>query len=197
MSDLGIAHTATSECINILSDRDIVVKAKNNRDTSIFQNDTETIIKGNKKVTVEKGHSEFKVNTGTHTEEIQSDTKITIKDGTYQHDVAAKTAAYHVKGKITETYDADQATIVTGEIKITATTQILLQVGDSSLLMKSDGTIELSGKSIKISGKIDVNVGVGTQNVLFDTEKVATSGAAINSTAKGMHEIVGSMVKIN
>jgi Uncharacterized protein conserved in bacteria len=201
MSDLGLAHTLGAECINIHSDRDISVKAQNDRKTLIGQNDTEEVTK-DKTVKI----------TGTHTEEIKGNTKITIKEGTYEHDVGANTAAYHVKGKITEIYDADQDTTVTGQIKITATTQILLQVGESKLLMKSDGSIELSGKNIKIIASQDINasapkvavigtdealIGVGFQKVTCNKEKVISSGAGISATAVGTHEISGALVKIN
>ena len=74
------------------------------------------------------------------------------------------------------------------------------------------GTITLSGKNIKVIGTADVNLsapkvgaaggeeaklGVGSNAVTCDLQKVNTSGAAINSTAVGMHEISGALVKIN
>jgi hypothetical protein len=38
---------------------------------------------------------------------------------------------------------------------------------------------------------------VGNQQITCDVAKVNTSGAAINSSAVGMHEIAGALVKIN
>ena len=43
-------------------------------------------------------------------------------------------------------------------MKITATTSITLQVGASSLTMKSDGTIMLSGNVVDIEGKTIINL---------------------------------------
>jgi type VI secretion system secreted protein VgrG len=63
--------------------------------------------------------------------------------------------------------------------------------------MKSDGSITLSGKKIRVTGGDEVKMGVGNQNVSCDKQKVATSGAAINSSAVGMHEITGALVKLN
>jgi uncharacterized metal-binding protein len=57
---------------------------------------------------------------GTHTENITGDTKITIKQGVYEHDVAVGTAKYHVMADLTETYDATQTTTVAREITITS-----------------------------------------------------------------------------
>ncbi len=78
--------------------------------------------------------------------------------------------------------------------------------------MKHDGTIELKGVSITIEGtkdvtlnapKISINgkqetvMGVGSQAVKCDPAKVSVSGAAVSSSAVGIHEISGALVKIN
>ena len=104
-----------------------------------------------------------------------------------------------------------------------AKTQIALDVGASHLLnalMKEDGTIEMSGKTITIHGTDTVNIlgdktikasgdsigisggseakiGVGGQATMYDKQKLANSGAAISSSAVGQHEITGALVKIN
>jgi len=100
----------------------------------------------------------------------------------------------------------------TAHVHVTAATEIKLTTGSSELLMKSDGTIVLSGKNISLIGSAEVKVtapkvevtgtkqvmaGVGAQNVTFNTAKVVTGGAAITSAAVGVHEISGAMVKIN
>ncbi|MND00010.1 hypothetical protein D3C83_184920 [compost metagenome] len=40
-------------------------------------------------------------------------------------------------------------------------------------------------------------IGVGTQNVTCSPQKVAVAGAAINSSAVGVHEISGALIKLN
>jgi type VI secretion system secreted protein VgrG len=126
-----------------------------------------------------------------------------------------------VKKAVTENFDATQSTTAKKKISITsaeadihltAATEITLVSGDSSLVLKKDGTIKLIGKKVQIEGKDQVNVdgkkisvaggdeaklGVGNQNVTCDKTKVGVSGAAINSSAVGMHEITGAVVKIN
>jgi type VI secretion system secreted protein VgrG len=71
---------------------------------------------------------------GTHTETIQLKTAINVENGAYELSVKK------------------------GEVKITATTSITLQVGASSLTMKSDGTITLSGNVVDIEGKSIINL---------------------------------------
>ena len=63
--------------------------------------------------------------------------------------------------------------------------------------MKKDGTITISGKKITISATDEASIGVGNQNVKCDKSQVGVSGAAINSSATGKHEITGAVVKIN
>jgi type VI secretion system secreted protein VgrG len=173
----------------------VYIHAERNKDTLVEHDETITV-QNNRTITVD----------GTHTETIKKQTKITITEGTYTHDVAANTAHYHVKAALTEDYDATQTTLVAKEIKIVseeatihvvAAEEIMLHTGASTLTMKKDGTIRLYGKDILIAGTQEVKSAVGTQSVTCDTQKVGTSGAKINSTAVGMHEISGALIKIN
>lgn len=143
---------------------------------------------------------------GTHTETIKKATNIYITEGIFNHDVQKGTSTHHVKGLVTENFDDNQQTTVgksisitavNGSVTITAKTEIQLICGTSLLSMKADGTIKLSGKDISVTGSDKVAMGVGSSNVTCDKQKVATSGAAINASAVGMHELSGAVVKIN
>jgi type VI secretion system secreted protein VgrG len=96
------------------------------------ERDMETEIEANEIYKV-GGNREIKVG-GTHTETIHLQTAINVEDGAYELSVKK------------------------GEVKITATTSITLQVGASSLTMKSDGTITLSGNVVDIEGKSIINL---------------------------------------
>ena len=61
----------------------------------------------------------------------------------------------------------------------------------------ADDTVTISGKQIAIKGQQEAKMGVGTQSVTFNNQKVEVAGAAITSAAVGVHEITGAMVKIN
>jgi type VI secretion system secreted protein VgrG len=163
--------------------------------TTVEHDDTQTV-HNNRSITVD----------GTHTEKIDKDTSITVISGKSLFDVQTGTHTHHVKGEVTENYDATQQTTVkdditikstTAKITVDASTEIFLHCGESTLSMKQDGTIKISGNDIEIAGKVTAKVGVGSQNTVYDTQKVGTSGAAINSSATGMHEITGALVKIN
>jgi type VI secretion system secreted protein VgrG len=189
----------------------ITLHGQYDMDSTIEHDDTQTV-KNNRTITVN----------GTHTETIKKDTTIKITEGNLTHDVVAGTAKYHVKGAVEESYEATQKTTVTAaveetynatqkttvkqtisiqstdaDIVIDGKTQIKLISGASSLVLKSDGTIVLSGKDIKVSGTDQTVTGVGNQTVTCDKQQVAVAGAAISSAAVGKHEISGAVVKLN
>ena len=203
----------------------LTIHAQYDMGTTVEHDDTQTI-KNDRTITV----------VGKHTETIQKDCKITIL-GTSTTEITKDTSVKILEGNHTVTVSTGtQSTTVNKDITITsdtklvhvkAATEIQLLVGDSSLLMKKDGTIELKGKNVLIDGSAKVDVhgaavtmigddtvkvsaqttevtggkeakfGVGSQQMTCDTTKVAVSGAAINSSAVGMHEIAGALVKIN
>jgi type VI secretion system secreted protein VgrG len=126
-----------------------------------------------------------------------------------------------VNGAVLESYNDALTTVVKSGVVLTSTaanihaiaaTEIVLNSGASTLVLKSDGTIDLIGVNITINGKSLVTVagpsvevvggeqtlmGVGGQTVVCDAGQVAVSGAEISSAADGTHNIKGALVKIN
>jgi type VI secretion system secreted protein VgrG len=165
-------------------------------------------------------HDQTNTVKGKMTEEIDKDTSITIKTGKLEHSVKTATAAYYVKGAVTQKFEDIWDSKVTGkvsikskaDIHIDSDTKITLVTGSSKLVMESSGVISLTGTKISIIGNDEVKVssaktdvsggteakfGTGNQNITTNPAKTAISGAAINSSAVGMHEITGAVVKIN
>jgi type VI secretion system secreted protein VgrG len=165
-------------------------------DTKIEHDDTQHVV-NNRKINVD----------GTFDETIKGNTTIKISEGTYSHDVAAKTADYHVLAKLTEKYDDNQETKVAGDLTITvggkgghitisATEEITLVTGASKLNMKKDGSIELSGKNLAIKGSESVNIG-GNSITSEATADNNTKGAIVLSSATGNNTVRGAMVMLN
>jgi len=177
---------------------------------------------GKEKITI---HGQYDMNTtvehdqtntvnNTFTETIKSDAKITVTEGTYSHDVAANTATYHVQAALTETYDATQTTTVKQAITITSTsgpicvasnsqcvnitaaTEILLQVGASTLQMNSAGQIKLSGVDIAITGSAAVAIAGGVIHSEASAEH-QTKGAIVLSEGTATNTVKGGMVMLN
>jgi type VI secretion system secreted protein VgrG len=191
----------------------ITIHGQYDMSTTVEHDDTQTI-HNNRTIGVD----------GTHTETIKKDTKITITEGPLSFSVLANTASYYVKGAVdvtymdkfdhgvvgpvAETFNDTQTTTVknnitiqstAADIEIHAATQIKLFSGSSSILLKSDGTIEISGENITISGKATTKIGTGNQNLNTSTSTTSICGAEISSgtDSTGKHSIVGAVVKIN
>jgi type VI secretion system secreted protein VgrG len=177
------------------------------------QYDMNTTIEHDETHIIKSGDRTIKVETGKHTETVKGDTKITIETGKYEHAVSTGTADYKVKGALTEYCDTTQDTKIKGNITITSVAgDIILHAGASQIKLTNAGLIEIHGKNIVVIGDTDMKqsapklevtggqeakFGVGNQNLVCDVAKTAVSGAAINASAVGMHEITGGLVKIN
>jgi type VI secretion system secreted protein VgrG len=192
------------ELINVHGQYDLQSKVEHDERATIG-NDRTRSVGHDESVTVENNRT-VTVN-GTHTETIKGDTSIMVKEGTYQHKVLSKTADYTVQGAVTETFKNSHTTNVTDAITITSKSshihlfadeeQIMLRSGHSQILMKNDGTIEITGKRITINGSEEVTSQVARQSITCNRQTVHTQGAKINTTAVGMHEISGALIKIN
>lgn len=214
-NEISMNDTKGNEMLTMHAQHDMSTTVEHD-DTQMIQTGDRTItvktgkhtetIKGDTAITIQTGNHSLTVQTGKHMETIKGDTSVTVQSGAYSLDVQANTHTHHVKGDVTENYDAGQQTTVNGNIVIKsktanivldASTEIFLHCGNSMLSMKSDGTIKLGGTNVEIFGSDSVKTGVGNQIVACNKQNVTTSGAAINSSAVGLHEISGALVKIN
>jgi len=143
---------------------------------------------------------------GTHTEKIKKDTSISVLEGNLSQTVAKGTGTFKVKGAVEETYEDTQTTTVTKEIVVTSSsahvhvsggTEVKLSSGSAFILIKSTGEIQIHGTKVEMIGTSESKMGVGSQNVTCNPQKVETGGAAITTAAVGVHEISGAMIKLN
>jgi hypothetical protein len=111
--------------------------------------------------------------------------------------VQTGTALYDVKGALTENYQTTQDTTVKGNITIKSVSgDILLHTGPSKLLLKNNGSIELSGINIAITGTTKVYVS-GDQVVSAADTTHEISGKAVKSTGSITNTVQGTMVMLN
>lgn len=172
----------------------ITIHAQYDMGTTVEHDDTQTV-HNDRTITVD----------GKHTETIKKDTTIKITEGKLDHDVVAGTAKYHVKGAVAETFDDKQETTVnkdivissqTTKIHVTAATEIQLQVGASKLLMKSDGSIELSGNNVAIKGSQTVQIKGASITSQADADN-NTKGAIVLSEGSASNTVKGGVVMLN
>jgi type VI secretion system secreted protein VgrG len=160
-NELTMDDTAGNELIN--------THAQYNMTTVVEHDDSQTI----------RNDRTIKVD-GTHTETITKDTKITIKSGTYNHDVAGNTATYHVSADLTENYDANQTSTIGSNRTASVGSNDKLSIGSNQ---------EVSvGANVKVSAGANAEYAVGAQHKL-------TIGATSETSAGASYKIsVGAAV---
>ncbi len=199
----------------------IIIHGQKDMSTTIEHDDTQTI-NNDRTIAVHGKHTEtidkdttIRITSGKYVHDVESNTadyhvegKLTeVYDNDQDTTVALNIFLRSTKGTIREEAEAGEFYVFaskkvevksgTDEVHIYAAKKIKLVTGGSLLQMESDGTITISGAKITITGGQQTKIGVSSQNVTCDPSKVAVSGAAINSSAVGMHEITGAVVKIN
>ena len=132
---------------------------------------------------------------------------------TIQHDDKLKVGndlVVEVTGKETHTVTKDRATNakendtldVGKKYTLTAADQITLECGAAKIVLKKDGTIEISGKDVKLKGtastaidatKVDVK---GTQVAVKGTKTAVEGSGTLDLTASGIASLKGSLTKI-
>lgn len=75
-----------------------------------------------------------------------------------------------------------------GKLSIDASKELAITVGGATLSMKSDGTISLAGKNVSMES--------GANSVVCDPKGTTVSGTKISSSAVGIHELQGAVIKI-
>jgi len=148
------------------------------RQTTVQQGDTETVSTGDKKVTVSDGALEayasnkLEVKQKTHSMLLQD--KIEVSTSTDFSITNGKTTIESTGGKL----------------QITASEELSLTCGAGSIVIKSDGTIDIQGAR-------KVTVGTPGSSTALEPAGVTTNGAKISTSAIGIHELKGAMVKLN
>jgi type VI secretion system secreted protein VgrG len=147
----------------------ITIHSQYDMSTTIEHDDAQTV-KNNRTITVD----------GTHTENIKKDTTINVTEGKQSN---------KVKKQI-------EITSESSFIHITASTEIKLEVGASTLVMKKDGTIEIKGVNVATDGSASVT----TKGLMVHSEAGAqhqTKGAIVLSEGSATNTIKGGMVMLN
>ena len=170
-----------SEEVYIHAEKNLTVVVENNQTITIGADkkdpgDRTTTLQNDEKYTV--GHD--------RTSEIKHDDSLTVGNDrkvTVKNDLTSA-----VTGKETRTVDKDRATEVkqNDQVKVgdsytlKATNQITLEVGQAKIVMKSDGTIEISGSQLKLKG---------SASALIDATKATLSGTTV--------EVSGTQTKVS
>ncbi len=100
-------------------------------------------------------------------------------------------------GKKTDIESGDDITVIgRKKAKVIIADELKIEVGGSSILMKSNGDIKISGNKIEIEGMQEVKTSAMTVKSEASMENT-TRGTIVNVEASGVNTVKGSLVKIN
>ncbi|MDR5781886.1 type VI secretion system tip protein TssI/VgrG [Caballeronia sp. LZ065] len=179
--------------------KDETITLKANRKREVTDNDTLTIggdqktdITGKQTHTVNKDRESTVVGMDTFTVSKNRTAKVIGTEHETVH--LAKTSIFENDHTVTVTghqkisVGKGRDVLVTGDLLVTSTTKITLQCGASSITMKKDGTITISG--VKITSTGSSSHAINGSTVTFD-------GSTITSSATGEHTVQGAKLKLN
>lgn len=155
-------HVKHDQFLTVDNNRDKTVKVdettivEGSRTETVKKDETITIegdrtetVKGDEEITVE-GDQEITVK-GDREEEVKGDEEVTVK-GKVDLKVKGNHTTKIDKGKVVKVKSGYAITVDKGIIA-KAKKKIILKAGKSSITLKSDGTIEIKGKTIKVEGE--------------------------------------------
>ncbi len=190
-------HGQKDWTIAILNDKnqtighDESLKVGNNRTKTVGVNQNESI-GANKTIQVGANHTETIGKNMTLT--VTLNKAETIGINSVETIGAAKELT--IGGLYTMTVGAALAETVGASKSETVGNQLTITVGDK-IIMIGENEVKISSKKINVSASEEIVLGVGSSNITINPQGVTTGGPKINSTAVGMHEISGALVKIN
>ena len=172
------------ELVNVQAEKDFTSLVKNDETTEVKHDRTDKV-----------GHDE--------TVTIQNDQSTTI-NGQETRKVA-KDRTTNVDGTETLKVGKDQKINVGATFELVAADKITLRTGQSSLVMQSDGTIELHGVSITVTGDQTVtvkgNVGatvqVSSTSVKLDPAQLKIAATMIGINGSAQTQVQGAIVQVS
>jgi len=173
-----------SELLNIQAEKDFNSLVKNDETTEVKHDRTDKV-GNNETVTITKDQSTT-IN-GQETRKVAKDRTTNI-DGTEKLTV----------GK-------DQKIDVGTTFELTAADEITLTTGQSSLVMKKDGTIELKGMTITVSGtqtvtvkgNVGVTVQVSSTSVKLDPAQLKLAAVMVGINGSAQTQVQGAIVQVS
>ena len=203
-----------SEEIYTHAQKDQNEKVENNMSTTVG-NDQSISVGNNRSLTTEnnetiinnKGNRTRDVKTGTDTTTIKGDATLEVTSGQRTVKVGTKGYVLDVKNNHTiKVATGGSATTVSGgDHSITISAGSSTIDASKGLTLKTPKTLtaignveaKVSGDKVSITGKTEVTIGVGNSSITLNAQGITIGGAKISSTAVGVHEISGALIKIN
>ena len=176
-NEVKMDDTKGSELLYIQAEKDRTVLVKNDNSESVSHDETIEIgnnrtkhVKKNEDVTIDENRTEeVKKNEDItigvdRTEEVKKNEQITI--GENRTEEVKKNEEVKIGENRTHDVGKKDTLTVGKQLLIDVGDQITIQTGQSSIVMKKDGTIQIKGKDISITGSGKINIKASSDLVL-------------------------------
>jgi type VI secretion system secreted protein VgrG len=160
------------------------------------EKDLQVVIENNQTITV----GATKKDKGDRTTTIQHDDKLSVGND-FTVAVTGKETRTVTKERVS-TLKADDTLDVAKNYTLKAGDQITLECGMAKIVMKKDGTIEISGKDVKVKGTASASVDStqtavsGTQVDVKGTKTAVAGSGTLDLSSGGVASLKGSLTKI-
>jgi type VI secretion system secreted protein VgrG len=180
-------------------DHDETTHVQHNRTETVDNNETISI-HGNRTEIVDK--DEAIVIGQNRTETVRTDESLTIGSNQTLTVAAARTMIVGaaetdtIGGALTVTVGGAYVISVGGALEIKVGGTVTISTGSTVMELKG-GSAKISSPKIELAGAQEVKMGSGASSVTVKPDGVSISGPKINSSAMGIHEISGAVIKLN
>nr|WP_276604244.1 type VI secretion system tip protein TssI/VgrG [Nannocystis pusilla] len=218
--DESLTVVAGKSTTTVKMDRSVTVQSGNSSLTVQSGNNSLTVQSGTHSETVQKSISST---SKTASISLTAQTSVNIKAKTAALVATAKSAVILRSQTSVMLLKALQSVIVksvTAKLGLSGKAEVSLESTSSTLMLKSKGkatleskdsvdiaapnavavaakAVEVRGKTIKLVAADEISLQVGASAITIKGDGVTVSGPKINSTAIGVHEISGALIKIN
>ena len=181
---------------------DMSTSVGNNQSLSVTKDRTKTVdgketvtIKGDHTETISEGNDALTVTTGTRTVTVKGDTSLTVETGNYTAKTAAAAMTLDAKTNLTATagtaaHIGSPAITVAGDKTVTVTAgEKVVTIGNKE--------VTVSGPKISITANQEIVIGVGASSITINAQGVSIGGPQITSSAVGVHQLSGAVIKLN
>jgi type VI secretion system secreted protein VgrG len=156
----------------------------------------QVVVENNQTITI----GATKKDKGDRTTSIQNNDTLTVGNDLSVTVTAAETRTV-TKGRTTKVQESDKLDVGM-QFTVTADEQIKLVCGAASIVLKADGTVEISGTTLSLSGTQKASVDSaqttisGTQVSLTGTKTAVQGSGTLDLSSSGIASLKGSLTKI-
>jgi type VI secretion system secreted protein VgrG len=160
------------------------------------EKDLQVVVENNQTITI----GATKKDKGDRTTSVQNNDTLTVGNDLSVTVKGAETRAV-TKGRTTKVQESDKLDVGM-QFTVTADEQIKLVCGAASIVLKADGTVEISGTTLSLSGTQKASVDSaqtaisGTQVSLTGTKTAIQGSGTLDLSSGGIASLKGSLTKI-